>query len=256
MTASSFFWYELVTEDKKAASAFYQAVVGWGTEPFGDPSDPYVIVKAGETPVAGIMTMPSEAKATGMPSAWLGYIQTLDVDASVASLKAAGGVVHREPADIPTVGRFAVVADPQGATFMLMTPMGEAPPGRPAPETPGLVGWRELLAGDLDTVWDFYAAQFGWTKAEAIPMGDMGPYQLFNTGDGQQGAMMTKPPIIPHPHWGFYFNVPDIDAAAKAVTRNGGQIMMEPLEVPGGQWVLNATDPQGAAFGLVAPRRG
>lgn len=251
-----FFWYELMTEAKKEATAFYQTVVGWDTEPFGDPSDPYIIVKAGAAPVGGIMNIPPEAKAMGATSAWMGYIYAPDVDAAVTSLKAAGGTVMREPTDIPTVGRFAVVADPQGAVFMLMTPMGEASPEKPAPDTPGLVGWRELMAGDLDTVWDFYAAQFGWTKAEAVPMGDLGIYQLFNATEDQQGGMMTKPPMVPRPYWGFYFNVADIDAAFEKVTANGGQVVMGPMEVPGGQWVLNAMDPQGAFFGLVAPSRG
>jgi len=253
---SPFFWYELMTTDTPAAEAFYKAVVGWNTEAFPGSDMGYTIVKAGDFGVGGIMAQPPHLAEHNVPPAWVGYIHAVDVDATVAKLKAAGGHVHREPWDIPGVGRLAVVSDPQGAVFNLMAAQGEAPAEKPAADAVGLVGWRELLAADLDSVWGFYAGQFGWTKAEAIDMGDMGPYQLFNVGDGQQGGIMTKPPMVPQPYWGFYFNVEDIDDAAGRVTANGGSLMMEPMQVPGGQWVLNAADPQGAVFGLVAPRKG
>jgi predicted enzyme related to lactoylglutathione lyase len=63
---------------------------------------------------------------------------------------------------------------------------------------------------------------------------------------------MTKPDTIPSPFWGYYFNVSAIDAAAERVKAAGGAIMMGPHEVPGGQWILQCTDPQGACFALVA----
>jgi len=96
---------------------------------------------------------------------------------------------------------------------------------------------------------------FGWTKADAIDMGPMGTYQLFAAGGPPIGGMMTKPPQVPVPHWGFYFNVPEIDAGVARITASGGKILNGPVEVPGGQWVVNAMDPQGAAFSLVAPKR-
>src|SRR5688572_16143222 len=123
--ASSFFWYELMTTDVPAAETFYKNVVGWNSEPFPSPSGmQYIVFNAGERAVAGLMLLPEEAKAMGTPPCWLGYIHAKDVDAATASLKKAGGAVHREPSDIPEVGRFSVVADPQGVTFMLMTPQG------------------------------------------------------------------------------------------------------------------------------------
>ena len=121
--------------------------------------------------------------------------------------------MHRPPSDIPDVGRFAVVADPQGATFMLMSPNGPDQPPAPA-GTPGHIGWHELYASDWKSAFDFYAGQFGWTKGEAMDMGEMGTYQLL--GDGT-GAMMDKPAAFPAPFWLFYFNVPSIDAAAATV---------------------------------------
>ena len=159
--------------------------------------------------------------------------------------------MHRPPSDIPDVGRFAVVADPQGATFMLMSPNGPDQPPAPA-GTPGHIGWHELYASDWKSAFDFYAGQFGWTKGEAMDMGEMGTYQLL--GDGT-GAMMDKPAAFPAPFWLFYFNVPSIDAAAATVAAEGGKVLMGPHEVPTGQWILQGQDPQGAMFALLAPGR-
>ena len=116
----------------------------------------YIVVNSAERGVGGLMTMPEDAAKMGMPPAWLGYIHTRDVDASTKALKAAGGAVHREPDDIPGVGRFAVVADPQGAAFMFLQPNGPDQPVVPA-TTPGHVGWHELYAADWQAAFDFYS---------------------------------------------------------------------------------------------------
>jgi predicted enzyme related to lactoylglutathione lyase len=251
-----FFWYELLTTDLDAAEAFYTAVVGWTAQPFdGAPGMPrYIVMNVAERGVGGLMTLPEEARKMGMPPAWLGYIHTKEVDASTKSLKEAGGTVHREPDDIPGVGRFAVVADPQGATFNLLQPNGPDQPPMPL-TTPGNIGWHELYTTDWRAAFDFYSGQFGWTKAGDFDMGPMGIYQVFATGSEPVGGMMDKPEQIPVPVWQFYFNVAAIDAAGKRVTDNGGQILMGPMEVPGGQWIVQCTDPQGAHFALIAPTR-
>ena len=253
-TANSFVWYELMTSDLTAAETFYKGVVGWATQDAGMP-EPYTMVLAGGRAIGGLMTIPEEARKMGAPPCWVGYIGVPDVDAAAARVQAAGGALHRAPDDIPGVGRFAVVADPQGAGFMLFKGnMDEAPPA-PPPGTAGTVGWHELHAGDGASAWDFYAGQFGWTKDSAMDMGPMGLYQLFCTGGEAVGGMMTKVPEMPVAAWLYYFNVDAIDAAAQRVTSAGGKVVNGPMEVPGGQWIINATDPQGAMFALVAPKR-
>jgi uncharacterized protein len=253
--ASSFFWYELMTTDVAAAEAFYKNVVGWSSQPFEGSGIDYVVFNAGERAIAGLMQLPEEAKAMGTPPCWMGYIHARDVDAATSSVKKAGGAVHREPSDIPDVGRFSVVADPQGAAFMLMSPTGPDQP--PVPRmTHGHVGWHELMAGDWKSAFDFYAGQFGWKKSEAMDMGEMGTYQTFSAGGSDAvGGMMNKPKEMPSPAWQFYFNVPDIQAGARRITDNGGTITMGPMEVPDGSWVVNAQDPQGAHFALLAPKK-
>lgn len=255
-SAKSFFWYELMTTDLDAAEAFYSAVLGWRTEPFDKaPGSPrYIVVNASDRGVGGLMELPDEAAKMGVPTAWMGYFPTKDIDASVDALKTAGGAVHRPVDDIPGVGRFAVVADPQGAAFMFLEPNGPDQP--PVPQwTPGHVGWHELYTSDWQKAFDFYSGQFSWTKGDPFDMGPMGIYQPFAVNGGLVGGIMNKPEQIPVPVWLFYFNVTAIDAAAKRVTDKGGKVVMGPMEVPNGQWIVQCTDPQGAYFALISAKR-
>jgi predicted enzyme related to lactoylglutathione lyase len=130
-------------------------------------------------------------------------------------------------------------------------------PGQGQPvalSTPGRVGWHELVAADWEKAFAFYAELFGWQKADA-DTGAVGTYQLFTAGGETIGGMFTKPPMEPVPFWLYYFNIGDIDAAAKRVHAGGGQILSGPVEVPGGGgWIVRCTDPQGAIFALAGKR--
>lgn len=251
--AKSFIWYELMTADPDAAKAFYADVVGWQPEPWNKPDmPPYVIMKAGERGIGGIMEIPEDARQAGMPPKWVGYIGTEDVDAATDAVKGDGGQVYRAPDDIPEVGRFSVVTDPQGAIFMMLQPKGQPQPPAEA-NAAGHVGWHELYTTDWQKAFDFYAKHFGWSKGDPFDMGAMGIYQLFGTGGEPIGGMMNKPEQVPVPTWRFYFNVTGIDAAAERVRERGGQVIMGPMEVPGGSWIVQCADPQGAHFALTAP---
>lgn len=252
--AAPFCWYELTTTDAKAASKFYAAVVGWSAKN-AMPGMDYTIMSAKEYMIAGIMPLNDEMKARQVPPCWTGYIHVPDTDAFVKKAVAAGGKLARAAEDIPTVGRFAVVTDPHGASFILFTPAGSNPNPPPAPNTPGHVGWHELMAGDLDSAFKFYAKLFGWTKSTAVDMGPMGTYQLVAIDGADKIGMMTKMPDMPFPCWGYYFNVEAIDAATARVKKAKGTILNGPMEVPGGSWIVNCLDPQGAQFSLVAPKR-
>ncbi len=251
-----FIWYDVMTPDPAAGRTFYKAVLGWNIKDSGVPGQDYTLMGVGETMVAGLMNLPDDVKAMGVPPCWTGYIGSADVDADVVRVTGAGGSIRKPPQDIPSVGRFAVVADPHGAVFILFTPASAMPPASNIqPDAPGTVGWRELMAGDLAAEFPFYATMFGWTKAEAIDMGPMGVYQLFAKDGVTRGGMMTKMAQMPAPFWGFYFNTDAIDAAATRVTEAGGTIANGPMQVPGGQWIVQCQDPQGAHFGMVAPGR-
>ena len=254
--AGKFFWYDLMTSDPKAAEAFYTRVVGWTAKDSGAPGQDYTLLCADGMPIGGLMKLPKEASDRGVPPCWSGYIAVDDVDDYAMRIKVAGGTVEREPHDIPHVGRFAVVADPGGAVFLIMKPFSTQEMPVPSPMAAGNVGWRELQAHDGQKAFQFYSGLFGWTKAEAMDMGPMGIYQMFKTGDDHAvGGMMTKAPQAPGTYWLYYFNVDAIDSAVTRVTEGGGRIVHGPSEVPGPMWIVQALDPQGAMFALVAPKR-
>lgn len=253
-TQGKFVWYDLMTSDSKGAEEFYTRVIGWTAKDSGMSDRAYTLLSAGPVMVGGLMPIPDEARAMGVPPHWSGYIAVDDVDAYAKRVKAAGGAIHRAPEDIPGVGRFAVAADPHGAVFILFKGSSDQEPAPVALGTPGHIGWRELHAGDGPSAFDFYSGLFGWTKDGAMPMGDMGVYQLFAIHGEQAGGMMTKMPQTPAPFWLYYFNVESIEAAITRVKEAGGQIIHGPMEVPGGRWIAHALDPQSAIFAMVGPK--
>ncbi len=250
--AGKFVWYEWMGADPARAATFYGAVVGWRVAESHMAGFTYRIASVGDYGVGGLFATPPEAQ--GAPSCWSGYVAVDDVDAAAQKLTAAGGREMRPAWDIPNVGRAALVADAQGAPFLLFRPADAEAPTPPAPLTPGLVGWRELHAGDGKTAMDFYAGQFGWTEDRQHDMGPMGVYRLYKAGD-QEGGMMSKMPNGPGPCWLFYFLVDAAEAANARVTAAGGKVVNGPHEVPGGMFASQCVDPEGALFGLVSTRR-
>lgn len=247
-----FVWYELMATDADAAEAFYRAVVGWGAQPMETPGVRYTMLTVQDRPVGGLMALIPEMVEAGARPGWIGYVGVAEVDAATERLRAAGGQVHRPPGDIPGVGRFSVVADPQGAAFMLFTPNAGSAGALPTAPTAGHIGWHELHAADGVSAFAFYAEQFGWTKDMAVDMGPMGVYQTFAVEGQQVGGMMTD--TQGPPGWLFYFGTDDIDAAAARVEANGGKVVRGPHEVPGGGFILVGTDPEGVTFAMTGPR--
>jgi predicted enzyme related to lactoylglutathione lyase len=247
-----FVWYELMTTDMEIAKAFYASVVGWGARDASVPGSAYSLFTFGDSPVSGLMNVPEDARRTGVTPRWIGYVGVDDVDAAVGRIKQLGGAVYVPPTDIPNISRFSVVADPQMATLALVKGQksGQAQSELGAP---GRVGWHELLASDWEEAFAFYSELFGWQKADKH-FGVMGTYQGFSAGGEPIGGMFTKPATLPLPFWLYYFNIIDIQAAAKRVEAGGGQILYGPTEVPGGTWIVHCTDPQGAIFALMDRR--
>jgi len=249
--ASKFGWYELMTTDTAAAGAFYSTVVeGWKTKEMGVPGMPYTIYELNGIGIAGMMPLPKEA---GPAPAWIGYIHVPAVDDYAQRVVAAGGKIHKEPTDVPGMLRFCVVIDPQGAPYVLFTtvPM-ENPPATPAAGTPGTIGWHELMAEDGAKAFDYYSSQYGWGKGDVHDMGQMGPYQMFTVDGVAVGGIMTRPPNVPSSFWNFYFQVDGMKAAVGRIEAAGGKVCNGPHQVPGGSWIVQGMDPQGASFCLVS----
>jgi uncharacterized protein len=248
-------WYELMTTDMKAAESFYKNVVGWKTSPFEGAGQPYTMFnRSGDVPVGGVMTKPSEVKA---PPFWAMYVGVPKLEEAAAHIKRLGGKAHTEVIEVPNVGRMQMMMDPQGAAFYIYQPSSsdQQPEGNPGV---GEASWHELMTTDWRAAMTFYEQVFGWKPSQAMDMGEMGTYQMFDRPHGMIGGMMNKPPEMANvpPNWQIYFRVPDVHAAAERIKANGGQVINGPMEVPGGDWVLNALDPQGAAFGLHARKAG
>jgi hypothetical protein len=249
-----FVWYELMTADMEIGKAFYASVIGWGTRDSSMPGLAYSLFSIGGYPVAGLVTLPEDATRTGATPHWTGYVGVDDVDAAVGRVKQLGGAVYVPPTDVPNISRFSVVADPQMATLALVKGLKSGPAQAAALAAPGCVGWHELLAADWEKALAFYGELFGWQKAESHHDA-MGTYQAFSAGGMTIGGMFTKPATLPLPFWLYYFNIDDIQAAAKRVEAGGGQILYGPTGVPGCASIVHCADPQGAVFALL-DRRG
>jgi predicted enzyme related to lactoylglutathione lyase len=231
-------WYELITNDPDAAGAFYQKVIGWqdGGCP-GGTADYHVYLAPDGQGVAGMMKTPAGAPPEPR---WFSYIGVDDVDAAAAKIAAAGGTIHMPPTTMEGIGRMAMVADPQGVVFYVMK--GSSPEGSTSFKrmAPGHAEWNELQTSDDQAALAFYGDQFGWAKDGAMPMGEMGDYSFLGHDGGMIGAVMKAPP--------------GETPAKQRIEEAGGSIVQEPMEVPGGDFVIYAKDPQGAKFGVVGSR--
>jgi len=249
-----FVWYELMTTDVEAAKAFYTKVVGWGTQDVSAPGIPYILFTAAGATISGLTDLSDAARQMGAKPSWIGYVGVDDVDAATERVAGLGGAVLVPPQEIPNVSRFSIVTDPQKATLALLKWLK---PGRQQPDeldSPGAVGWHELLAADSEKAAAFYDELFGWERVEA-EIDAPKTYRLFAAGGQTAGSIFTKPPSLPIPHWLYYFNVADIDAAAKRVKAGGGKILHGPTAVPVGGRMVQCADPQGALFALVGERK-
>ncbi len=245
-----FVWQELMTEDTAAAATFYSKVVGWHAQPSAaDPS--YTQFGIGSGSYAGMMRLPEAARAMGAKPQWLPYIGVTDVEATAASIERLGGHVKKPGADIPTVGRFAILTDPQGATFAIFKP-AQGSMGSGSSETPlGGFSWLELATTDNEAAAEFYGKVFGWQAMHRMDMGPQGTYLIFGSDGAQRGGMYKlHPDRSPVPYWLPYASVPSADAAGAAASAAGGRVITGPMDVPGGGRIVQITDPSGAMFAL------
>jgi predicted enzyme related to lactoylglutathione lyase len=242
-----FVWHELMTTDTDAASDFYSDVVPWKAEDSGMPS--YSLWMSGKYRSGGLMALPEDQSAT--PPHWIIYIGTPDVDETVAAAEKLGGQVLKPASDIPNVGRFAVLSDPQGAAFAVFTPAPSSDDGMSPGGGVGDFTWHELATTDPGSALDFYSELFGWTKGAAHDMGELGVYQLISHGGQEVGGLYKARDNSTPPSWLSYVRVDDAAKAASAAKSAGGRIVNGPIEVPGGSWIVMMLDPQGGAFAVV-----
>ena len=247
-----FVWHELLARDIAKATAFYPDICGWtvASMPFPGSEGTYTMFKLGDAGQAGVTTFMADTVAGDAQAVWIPYMATDDADATCREAVVLGATLHMPPTDIPTIGRIAMLADPEGAHFAVITP---AQPGMPEKEpVAGEFAWHEMLATDPAAAWEFYSRLFGWEKTHAMDMGADGIYQMFGRGAFTYGGFMRRSPTNPRTMWNCYVRTADLDAACKSIAQRGGRIVMGPHEVPNDDRIVCAVDDQGAVFSLVS----
>jgi predicted enzyme related to lactoylglutathione lyase len=243
-------WYELLTTDPRAAETFYGDLVGWTVKPFEGIQDYRVLNDAAGRGIGGIMQKP---EGMNVPPHWVMYIGTPNIEETIAQVERLGGSGMSELMDVPSVGRIRTMKDPQGAMFSLIQPASSE---RTPDTAPGIgdASWHELYTTNAEAALHFYSEVFGWRPMDAMDMGAAGKYYMFGR-DFMLGGMMTKTPDMAQmpTAWTIYFRVPDVDAAAERVKTAGGQVINGPMDVPGGDRIVQSIDPQGAMFALHRP---
>jgi len=243
-----FVWHQLMTRDVPGARSFYSGLVGWDAQPW--PQDPtYTVCRAMDVPVASIIEMPADLPPDVAPH-WIQYIGTRDVDGTADAAVRAGGSILKAPRDMKGAGRFAVLNDPQGAVFAIIDPENVRPEYVGTPPL-GAFSWHELATSDNEAAFAFYSGLFGWDVMERMDMGPTGIYLVFGQNGVQRGGMYIKPADWPAPpNWMPYAHVPNVDASVANLESVAGQILVEPMDVPGGSRIASLTDPFGAPFAI------
>lgn len=251
-----FLWHELHTKDTAKAAAFYSAVAGW-TATTAAPAPgmpPYTMLVNGKTPAGGVWQYPPEELAKGAITCWVPYFGTDDVNATFAEAISLGAMELMPPTDIPTVGRIAVLGDPQAMMFGLMAP--SMPIGAEEGPKMGEFSWHDLASTDPDAIFGFYSRLFGWKKTKAMDMGKDGIYQMFGRDRFTYGGVFQIQPDQGASNWTSYIQVPDLDGAIETVRAKGGTIILGPHEVPDGDRIALCLDDQGARFALHGKKAG
>lgn len=248
-------WYELMTPDPAGAKTFYDDVIGWTVgDTSAQPGMDYRMIACSDgCLVGGLLPLTPDMAAEGAMPTWLFYIGVDDVDATADLIARKGGRIHMAPFDIPGAGRAAMVTDPQGNPFYIMR--GNSPESSTAWSRMGMgrCNWNELTTPDQAAGNAFYAEVFGWSYPDSMPMGEMGDYMFIDAAGQTIGATMRQGGEGQPKGWQFYFRTPDIDVAADKVKAGGGTVHAGPMDVPGGDRIIVASDPAGVMFGVVAP---
>jgi predicted enzyme related to lactoylglutathione lyase len=244
-----FVWHDLGTSNADGAKAFYPPITGWTTQPWEEARSYTMWVNRG-TPVGGVLPLGHPLGSWGTAPHWMPYVCVYDLDACARQVKKLGGAIVHGPYEMPSVGCWAEIRDPTGGHIGVFEP-SQTPPA-PRPSVPGEFSWHELWTDDAKAALEFYKELFTWEPVSEFDMGEMGIYRLFGQKGQQYGGMFDRRPDMPPPMWLSYIQVPDIQAAAKQVPELGGTILNGPMEVPGGDWIVQCTDPAGALFALHA----
>ena len=243
-------WHELAPTDSAGAKSFYPKITQWTTAPWEDAKN-YDLWTLGEEAIGGVTQMTPDMQAGGAIPHWLPFVCVYDVDATVRQTELLGGRVRSAPKEVTHVGCWAVISDPFDAPIGVFEP-ADKPPGHDGEPKIGEFSWHELATDDYEAAAEFYRALFRWDKTSEFDMGEGGIYHMFGRAGQVSGGIYKRPPEMPVSAWLSYIRVDSVKPVADMVQQLGGTVANGPMEVPGGDWVAQCADPQGAAFALHA----
>jgi predicted enzyme related to lactoylglutathione lyase len=247
-TPGTFCWVELHSSDADDAKRFYSGLFGWDFDDMEmDGGGVYTLCRVDGKLVGALMQQHPEMEE-GIPPNWLSYASTDDVDASASKAGELGANVMAGPFDVMDAGRMAAVQDPTGAVFAIWQPGGTF--GAELVNVAGALTFNQLNTSDPGAAEGFYSELFGW-KIESVDTGEDGPpyWGISNSEGHMNGGIMTLPEGMAPSHWLAYFGTDDLDATVAKIGELGGQVVVEPTQVPTGRFAV-ATDPQGAFFAV------
>ncbi|MBY8879175.1 VOC family protein [Actinacidiphila acidipaludis] len=242
-------WVDLMVPDQQAALDFYRDLFGWqgevGPEEFGG----YSMCTLRGKPVAGIMQTPQMEGQPSPPPSWTTYFSSSDADATQAAVNAGGGKVIVPVADVGTIGRMLVAADPTGAVFGVWQPKDFG--GAQIVNEPGALVWNQLHTPDADAASAFYRTALGLDSGPMPELPEFTGFQVKGRTIGSMQSMENLPEGTP-PHWLVNFSVDDVDSTVDALVHAGGNVLAPAFDMDKVGRMAVLQDPQGAVFAIVA----
>ncbi|MCP4548156.1 MAG: VOC family protein [bacterium] len=240
-------WRDLYTRDRDRSVAFYTELFGWRTKvfPMGELGD-YTMFLNGERPFGGLEVLDGN---DSRPSRWHIYISVEDVDKTTAKAVELGGKVVLPPTDIPTVGRYSIIADPVGITSCPFTGEEEGQP----PATPGFGDfcWEEIVVRDTTGLQDFYGKLYAWS-GETSPMAGA-PYTVFSAaGKDIVGLMAAQAEDHLAPYWQSYVVVESVEESLVKAEKLGAKVVVPPMDIPDVGRIAILLDPEDNTVGIWA----
>ena len=243
-TPGRFVWYDLITDDIDAASAFYGDLFGWEFEDVPEHPGEFQLIRHNGVAIGG-MVYHARDHADSAETQWIGSLSVTNVDSAVAVVRAQGGTVYAGPKDVPLRGRVAVVADPQGAVLALV----RTPDGDPAERQPAIDDWlwQELWTTEDSTSLLFYRDMAGFDH-ETLELPAGAYHVLKYQGRAYAGLAQLPWDSVP-PVWLPYVRVEDPQAIADRVEELGGRVILSPDQIQSREAAV-IEDPTGGALAV------
>ncbi|NTV84682.1 MAG: VOC family protein [Bacteroidales bacterium] len=240
-----FVWYDLLTDKVPEVKKFYGELFGWEYEGEAKANAPYTLIKYQGKPIGGIIY--TDLKKELNESQWISYLSVPDVDQAFKFTGSEGGIQYRQPWELADRGRVAVVADPQGALFVLFRAKG----GDPADRQPEMNEWlwTELLTTDPQAAVDFYDELVGF-EHETTEITENHQYYVLKKDTRPRAGVVKNPWETIPPNWLPYVRVEDPAKLVEKVESLGGKVILAPREDIRKGSVALIADPSGAAVAL------